>query len=45
MNVWHERADYGGNQFSFVGGRFSPLVQHNLSSVRDKAGLEAGQLM
>ncbi|KAF2035684.1 hypothetical protein EK21DRAFT_96344 [Setomelanomma holmii] len=20
MNVWHERADYGGNQFSFVGG-------------------------
>jgi hypothetical protein len=20
MNVWHERADYGGNQFTFVGG-------------------------
>ena len=20
MNVWHERADYAGNQFSFVGG-------------------------
>ncbi|KAL6703152.1 hypothetical protein ACN47E_010145 [Coniothyrium glycines] len=20
MNVWHERADYGGNQFMFVGG-------------------------
>lgn len=20
MNVWHEKADYSGNQFSFVGG-------------------------
>lgn len=20
MNVWHERADYAGNQFAFVGG-------------------------
>jgi hypothetical protein len=20
MNVWHERADYNGNQFTFVGG-------------------------
>lgn len=20
MNVWHERGDYAGNQFSFVGG-------------------------
>ncbi|KAH7076966.1 hypothetical protein BKA63DRAFT_293988 [Paraphoma chrysanthemicola] len=24
MNVWHERADYGGNQFMFVGGVILP---------------------
>jgi hypothetical protein len=25
MNVWHERADYGGNQFTFVGGVVLPV--------------------
>jgi hypothetical protein len=25
MNVWHEKADYSGNQFTFVGGVVLPV--------------------